>query len=142
MEKETANVVHHHYNGGLVFQHCDLSNVTIQNFGHPAPEEKRADRVAGTLPAELDSPQARDLMDRLAKAGVLDEAWQPVGLSGAKRGVLAHHMAARLGIECTWKTFGTLWGEKSGTLRTAYNTGMEQKSMSEFIGLINNVLKE
>ena len=105
-------------------------------------EEERRSMKDGEIPAELDAPQARDLMGRLTEAGLLDEVWQPVGLSGAQRGVLAQRIAARLKIANTWKTFGSLWSMKPETLRTAYNKGMEQKSMSDFIGRVNKVLEE
>ena len=92
------------------------------------------------LPAVLDTPRARTLLERLVEAGLLDEAWQPVGLSGARRGVLAQQLAARLGIAHTWQTFAPLWGMKPETLRAAYNQGMAQKGMADFIGRLNKAL--
>lgn len=92
------------------------------------------------LPAVLDTPCARTLLERLVTAGLLDEAWQPVDLSGARRGVLAQQLAARLGIAHTWQTFAPLWGMKPETLRAAYNQGMAQKGMADFIGRLNKAL--
>ena len=155
MEKEQVNI-HNYY--GMVFQHCDMPNATFQTINRPVGnvdneesslneelrmkdvdneelrmknEESPSGRHSSSggeagiphsslkeLPAGLDTPRARGLMGRLVKAGLLDETWQPVGLSGSKRGVLAQH-----------------------ALRAAYNTGMQQKGMSDFIGLINKALK-
>ena len=135
-------------NEELRMKDVDNEELRMKNEESPSGRHSSSGGEAGIphsslkeLPAELDTPRARGLMGRLVKAGLLDEAWQPVGLSGSKRGVLAQHVAARLEIGCTWKAFGALWGVKSETLRAAYNMGMQQKSMSDFIGLINKALK-
>lgn len=100
-----------------------------------------ATATPGTPPAGLDTEEARLVMERLVKAGLLDEAWQPAGLSGARRGVLAQRVAARLGVTNTWKAFGALWGMNDGTLRTAYNKGMDQPGMGDFIEQIRKALQ-
>ena len=82
---------------------------------------------------QLDSPDALALLERLRRAGVADEAWRPVGLSSAEKGVLASYIAARLGIATPWQTFARLWGMRPDTLRAAYNKGMEQKKTARFL---------
>ncbi len=90
------------------------------------------EKVSALAPA-LATPEGRALLERLTRAGVLDEAWRPVGLSLAEKGVLAGYIAARLGIEAQWQTFARLWDLRPETLRSAYNKGMEQKKTARFL---------
>ena len=83
--------------------------------------------------SQLNSPDALALLERLRRAGVVDEAWRPVGLSSAEKGVLASYIAARLGIATPWRTFARLWDLRPDTLRAAYNKGMEQKKTARFL---------
>ena len=88
--------------------------------------------------AERDSsffitPDALALLERLRRVGVVDEAWRPVGLSAAEKGVLASYVASRLGIATPWQTFARLWDLRPDTLRAAYNKGMEQKKTARFL---------
>ena len=85
------------------------------------------------LNSQLNSPDALALLERLRRAGVVDEAWRPVGLSSAEKGVLASYIAARLGIATPWRTFARLWDLRPDTLRAAYNKGMEQKKTARFL---------
>ena len=116
MDQEKTSVINHYHNqGGIYLQNCHMTNITFQTI-NPAPEapasasEAPASDTPTVLPSCLTTPAAHDLLQRLVRAGLLDEAWQPVGLSIARRGVLASLLAQRLGIAQTWKTFGELWG--------------------------------
>ena len=143
METEKTNVSNHYYHGGINFIGCNMPGATFQTV-NPAPAAEASTPPAdadATLPDSLDTPAARDLLHRLTKAGLVDEAWQPIGLSLARRGVLASLLAQKLDIPHTWKTFGQLWGMKADTLRAKYNEGMNQDRMNEFISQINNVLR-
>lgn len=104
-----------------------------------AEEVEEADALPA-LPDSLITPQARQLLCRLATDKILDEAWQPVALSQAQRGVLANLLSSRLNIDTPWQTFGRLWGMKPETLRAAFNRGMEQPRTGEFLEKVKKSL--
>lgn len=144
METEKTTVTNHYYHGGINFIGCNMPGATFQTV-NPTPAAEASTPPAAdanaTLPDSLTTPAAHDLLHRLTEAGLVDKAWQPIGLSLARRGVLASLLAQKLDIPHTWKTFGQLWGMKADTLRAKYNEGMNQDRMNEFISQINNVLR-
>ena len=106
----------------------DNGQLTIDNS-----KEEINNSQSSIVNCQLNSPDALALLERLRRAGVVDEAWRPVGLSSAEKGVLASYIAARLGIATPWQTFARLWGMRPDTLRAAYNKGMEQKKTARFL---------
>lgn len=143
MNKE-AKTVNNYF--GMTFQNCSMPNATFQTINQgPGDDEAGAKRGTGdaadeaAVPADLQGEEACRLLERMVAAGLLDECWQPVGLSHAKRGLLAKELADRLYVEHPWTTFGRLWGMKPETLRTAYHRAMEQRQASEFIGVLKGV---
>ena len=106
----------------------DNGQLTIDNS-----KEEINNSQSSIVNCQLNSPDALALLERLRRAGVADEAWRPVGLSSAEKGVLASYIAARLGIATPWQTFARLWGMRPDTLRAAYNKGMEQKKTARFL---------
>lgn len=94
------------------------------------------------LPEVLTTPQAEALQDKLSEAGMVDEWWQPTGLKGEQRGLLAGEVAARLGIATPWVLFGQLWGEKPETLRSYFNKGMGSKTGTAFLDRMKEALKD
>lgn len=102
----------------------------------------RANRAAkGKMPGELDTEQARLLLQNLQKNGVLDENFQPLELSTSESAVLAYQMSDVLGIKDVWKVYSSLWGTSANALRAAYNRGMEQKKTLKFLDEINPFLR-
>ena len=91
-------------------------------------------------PAELQTPQAEDLFEKLSEAGMMDERMRPLNLSNAERGMLAFELANRLGIQNQWQVFASLWGTTSGALRSAYNRAIEQQKTMQFIEKFKNIL--
>ena len=93
-----------------------------------APEERGVPTSLDTtpLPEVLCSDEARDLHARLCEAGMVDEAWQPVGLSFTEKGTLIDYVAERLDIRAKWKLFGALWHVDPETLRTSKARGLDQ----------------
>lgn len=154
--------------GGIFFDRCQLTDVTFQTLvqgdmrmhgqaeaGKDDDEEAAAwaEAEAGVvteeaeatasapLPEALRTPLAEALLARLVGAGLLDEGWQPVSLTGAEKGVLASLLAGRLDIATPWQTFGRLWGVKPETLRSACNKGMEQRRTGEFMRRVVGVME-
>lgn len=91
-----------------------------------------ASHTADTLPAELRTAQALALHEKLMGEGLMDEDWQPVGLSNAQRGLVASYLSDKLGITNQWKVFASLWGMKTENLRSAYNKALEQNKSLTF----------
>ena len=80
----------------------------------------------------LRTPEAEALLAKLCDAGMLDEDWQPVGLSNAEKGTLIEYIGEKLGIRAKWKFFGRLWAVDSETLRTSKTRGLEQDKTWKF----------
>lgn len=95
-----------------------------------------------SLPDALSTDQARSLLHRLSELGVLDEAFQPHGISQSKKGVLAQQIAAKLGIKNQWVTFAHFWHVDANCLRSGYNRGMESKSIGKFLDFIHPAMQD
>ena len=87
----------------------------------------------------LHTTQGKELVKKLQQGGLLDEELQPIGLSGAQKGLLANFIAGQLGIADLWQFFASLWQTTSGALRSAYNRSLEQKNTSEFLDRLKEV---
>lgn len=147
---DEAKTVNNYY--GMTFLNCSMPNATFQTINQapcddeagidPEVEEATAEVAvpAPVLPADLQSSESRRLLERMVAAGLLDERWQPLGLSHAKRGLLAKELADRLCVAYPWTTFGRLWGMKPETLRAAYHRAMDQRQALEFIELLKGVV--
>ena len=95
---------------------------------------------ARAVPEVLRTPEASALLNKAVAAGWLNEQWQPM-VSSTKAALLAMHLAVILKIENQWQVFGKLWNRNSGSLRTSYNKGMEQKKAGDFLKQLKSVLK-
>lgn len=84
------------------------------------------------MPEELCTPEARSLYTKLSQIGLLNEHWQPIGLSNAEKGTLIDFIADTLNIRSKWKFFGNLWNMDSETLRTSKARGLDQDKTWKF----------
>ena len=87
---------------------------------------------AADTPERLRSEGAEELMEQMVDEGLLTEEWQPAGLSGTERALVARAVCERLGINEVWQVFGSLWNEKPETLRGYFNKALEQRKSLEF----------
>ncbi len=94
----------------------------------------------GVVPAILKSEEAEELMGYLVEAGILNDDWQPIRLSGPERALVAKSVCDRLDIKEVWQVFGQLWNEKPETLRSYLNKALEQKKSLEFQERLKNIL--
>ena len=90
--------------------------------------------------AKLDDENARILMLNLVDAGMLDDDWQPVKLSGPQRALLAKAVSDRLNITDVWQLFGQLWNENPSTLRSYLSRAFDQKKSLQFQDKLKNAL--
>ena len=126
--------------------------VTNNNFVHtpaetpqtarPITEIEEAEEVTdpARIPDCLDTPEAHDLLAKLVQAGLLDEHWQPCGLSIAERGELAATVAERLGLKAHWQLFGKLWGDNPETLRTGCSKAQDKRKILAFKDTLKQAL--
>lgn len=97
------------------------------------------------LPPKLSTPKAMVLWHRLQQAGIIDECYQPVGLTRTEKAVLAEEMTERLGDENDillgireWKPFETLWN--TNNMKTDLQRARNQIKTSEFRDKIRPIL--
>ena len=93
----------------------------------------------GVLPAKLSTDKAMLMWHRLQQAGLVDDHYQPVGLSRTDLAILAFDISEFLGIREKWKIFETLWGKKN--LRTDYNSALFQPKSMDFRDRLKQILK-
>lgn len=93
-----------------------------------------------SLPEVLVTERAKEMLTRLADADILTGQWQPRGLSGAERALVARALSDRLGIADVWQVFGCLWGLKPESLRASFNKALEQKKSLGFQDRLKNIL--
>ena len=108
-----------------------------ETYPHPEQEETK---FLVTIPKELQTPEAKKIIAKLQKKGYLDADLQPVGLSGAKKGVLAWELCDFLGIKHCWKTMGTLWKCNGETIRKARDKGIMRPEIIDFTKIIKALL--
>ena len=84
-------------------------------------EEKRNETFPVTIPEELKTPEAKKVLARLQKKGMLDADLQPSTLVGWQKGVLAYELTERLKIVKRWVVMATLWKCSDKTLRQNYS---------------------
>ena len=109
-----------------MFDIHDNQHVVIVNRKEPSAPQKKEEAGANTLPDVLCTDQAKALHAKLCEAGMVNEDWQPVGLSFTEKGTLIEYVADRLDIRAKWKLFGALWHVDPETLRTSKARGLEQ----------------
>ena len=119
-----------HFDKDMTMQVVDTASVCREE-ATPTPE---------ALPEVLLTDAARELHAKLCREGMVDEQWQPVGLTNAERGVLAFQLAVRLDIQNQWQVFAPLWGTTPGALRSAYNKANEQRKTMSFVEKLNIIL--
>jgi hypothetical protein len=118
-----------------------MDNHGTMNIDNRMSDEDSAKKQAPQdVPERLATETARETMVLLVDAGLLSADWQPVGLSGAERGLVARAVCERLRIEEVWQVFGLLWNEKPETLRSYFNKALEQKKSLEFQDRLKNIL--
>ena len=93
-----------------------------------------------TIPKELQSPEAKKLLAKLQKKGLLDTDLQPVGLSAAKKGVLAWELCDHLRIKNCWKVVEVLWKCKGETIRKARDRGIVAGTVDEFSKKLKTII--
>ena len=103
---------------------------------HPAGNET----FTVTIPKELQTPEAKKVLARLQKKGLLDEDLQPVKLSNTQKAVLAWELTERLRIKKRWAVMATLWKCNPETLRKSRDKGYDKNVSHEFEKFIKPII--
>ena len=128
---------------GDVIESGGVKNVTNNYYDGRQPESEGKDmqlKAETKVPERLKTEEAEELMEDLVDDGMLTEDWQPDGLSGPERALVAKAVCDRLKVNEVWQLFGQLWGEKPETLRAYYNKAMEQKKSLKLQDRLKNIL--
>lgn len=117
------------FNNYGIMNEVEAGATQINNYyGYQLPHQGKEDAKNRIKRAEGEA-----LMGKLVDAGKLDADWQPVGMSGSERALVAKAVCDRLEIKEVWQVFGLLWNEKPETLRSYFNKAYDQKKTLEFL---------
>ena len=103
-------------------------------------EDRCCEDLEPSIPAQLTTDEASELKEGLLEAGMIDENWQPVKLSGTEMALLAQKISDRLAIKDIWIFFGRLWNKKPETLRSFLYRAQEQRKSLDFQDRLKSVL--
>ena len=118
-----------------------LPKLKIQAIGMLSMEWlEQHDSKGKKIPEKLMNEETREMLADLVDEGILNESWQPIGLSGTERALVAKAVCDRLEVNEVWQLFGQLWGEKPETLRAYYNKAMEQKKSLNYQDKLKKIL--
>lgn len=104
----------------------DMTMQVVDTAASPQPSPEGEGAAGIAVPEVLLTDEARALLAKLVEAGIIDDEWQPVGLSFTEKGTLIDYVAERLDIRAKWKLFGALWHTDPETLRTSKARGLDQ----------------
>lgn len=126
---------------GDVIEAGGVKNVTNNYYGEaPASESADAHLSEDVMPRQLKTEEAEQLMEDLVDEGILTEDWQPNGLSGSERGLVARAVCEHLHINEVWQVFGSLWNEKPETLRRYFNNALDQRKSLKYQEKLKKIL--
>ena len=103
-------------------------------------DENTSKTILDSIPDDLKTSEAKQIMQKLINGGIINDEWQPVDLSITERGYLAGEIACRLKIKNKWKVIGKLWDENSETLRQGNIKAAGQVRTGLFIEKLKRVL--
>lgn len=124
---------------GDVIEAGGVKNVTNNYYGEKPEAGNDLHLEGDDIPVLLRSEEAEGIMEDMVDAGLLADDWQPKGLSGSERSLLAKEVCERLGIRDVWQVFGKLWNEKPETLRSYLNKALNQRKSISFQERLKNI---
>ena len=128
---------HYHYNEK---KHAFVDDYEVDTDATCHDLHLPAENAVVALPEQLCTPPAREVLDKLYQAGIVNQAWKPVGLTGAEKSILAVTVAERLYIHNHWAFFGELWAMVKETLRQANVKAMNQEGIGIFMDRLKAAL--
>ena len=104
----------------------------VRKSQSPQDEQTRNETFTVTIPKELQTPEAKKVLARLQKKGILDADLQPSTLKGWQKGILAFELAQRFGIKHVWAEMARMWKCNASTLRQYYSKEYTEPKSIEF----------
>ena len=80
------------------------------------------------LPKSLDFQEMKDLLDKLAEAGILKASYALKNQSWTERSVIVAFLSGKVQRMCMWKPFAELWHCDKGALQSAYQKHCDTKA--------------
>ena len=119
----------------------DETSHPLGNGPLPQVEEQTGNETfTVTIPQELQTPEAKKVLARLQKKGILDDDLQPIKLSNTQKAVLAWELTERLRIKKRWAVMATLWKCNPETLRKSRDKGYDKNVSHEFEKFIKPII--
>ena len=110
-----------------------VNRIDTQIFGADKSQKPKPASSSTNEPPQLPEPLATDeamvLWRKAQQAGWVDENFQPK-ISRTKAAMMAHAMAAKLGIHNKWKVFETFWHRQN--MYQDYYDAVNQQQSIEF----------
>ncbi|MDE6648152.1 MAG: hypothetical protein K2K03_10100 [Prevotella sp.] len=93
------------------------------------------------LPALLNTEKAMAIWQRLKDAKLVDDCYQPIGMSRAETAMLASIISMKMGYQLKWEPFETLWSRNN--MRSDLSKAKDWKEkMNDWVNKINEVLSD
>lgn len=127
---------------GDVIEAGGVKNVTNNYYDGRQPQDEGTDMKLGKeneVPQKLQTEEFEEMMEDLVDEGILTADWQPNGLTGTERALVAKTISDKLEINEVWKLFGAIWKEKPETLRSYFNKALDQKKSLKFQDRLKNI---
>lgn len=80
------------------------------------------------LPKSLDFQEMKDLLDKLAEAGILKASYALKNQSWTERSVIVAFLSGKVQRKCMWKPFADLWHCDKGAMESAYQKHFDTKA--------------
>ena len=80
------------------------------------------------LPKSLDFQEMKDLLNKLAEAGILKASYALKNQSWTERSVIVAFLSGKVQRKCMWKPFADLWHCDKGAMESAYQKHCDTKA--------------
>lgn len=80
------------------------------------------------LPKSLDFQEMKDLLDKLAEAGILKASYALKTQSWTERSVIVAFLSGKVQRKCMWKPFADLWHCDKSAMESAYQKHCDTKA--------------
>ena len=118
-----------------------VNRIDTQIFGADKSQKPKPASSSTNEPPQLPEPLATDeamvLWRKAQQAGWVDENFQPK-ISRTKAAMMAHAMAAKLGIHNKWKVYETFWHRQN--MYQDYYDAVNQQQSIEFGDRLTSIL--
>ena len=125
-DKESSHITFNYVAPGAQY----VNRIDTQIFGADKSQKPKPASSSTNEPPQLPEPLATDeamvLWRKAQQAGLVDENFQPK-ISRTKAAMMAHAMAAKLGIHNKWKVFETFW-HRQNMYQDYYDAVNQQQS--------------